>query len=229
MGTLYVVATPIGNLEDITFRAVKILNEADYIACEDTRQTKKLTNHYNISTKLISYHSYNEKKASGKILSLLNNGSNIALVSDSGTPSVSDPGVYLVRLARENNHNITPIPGASALSSILSVAGNPVNNTCFMGFLSPKPGKRRKQLKLIAENGYNSVIYESPNRIIKLLKDLDEIAPQANVLLAREMTKIHEEFIEDFPINLLTQLSEKKKIKGEICLFITLNLKKKLS
>jgi 16S rRNA (cytidine1402-2'-O)-methyltransferase len=229
MGSLYVVATPIGNLEDITFRAVNTLKNADYIACEDTRQTKKLTNHYNITTRLISYYSYNEKRASGKILDLLNKGSSVALVSDGGTPAVSDPGVYLVRLARENNHNVIPIPGPSALSTVMSIAGYPVNSTCFTGFLSPKPGKRRKQLKIIAENSQNAVIYESPNRILKLLKDLDEIMPKAKVLLAREMTKIHEEFIDDFPINLLTQLSEKKKIKGEICIFIALNFKKKLS
>jgi 16S rRNA (cytidine1402-2'-O)-methyltransferase len=162
-------------------------------------------------------------------LSLLDKDSNIALVSDGGTPAISDPGTYLVRLARENNHYVIPIPGPSALSAVLSVAGYPVNNTCFTGFLSPKPGKRRRQLKEIAENSHNTVIYESPNRILKLLKDLDEIMPQASVLLAREMTKIHEEFIEDFPVNLLTQMTEKKKIKGEICLFIALNFKKKLS
>ena len=228
MGSLYIVATPIGNLEDITLRAINILKEVDYIACEDTRQTMKLTNHYDIHTKLFSYYSYNEKRVSGKILDLLEKGKNIALVSDGGTPTISDPGAYIVRLARENNYNVIPIPGASALSSILSIAGNPVNNTCFLGFLSPKPGRRRKQLKEIYEKKLNAVIYESPNRILKFLADLNVIAPDANVLLGREMTKMHEEYLEDIPINLLTQLSERKKIKGEICLFVAFNSKKNI-
>jgi 16S rRNA (cytidine1402-2'-O)-methyltransferase len=229
MGTLYIVATPIGNLEDITLRAINTLKEVDYIACEDTRHTMKLTNHFDIHSKLLSYYSYNEKRAAGKILDLLAKGNDIALVCDSGTPAISDPGAYIVRLARKNNHNVIPIPGASALSLILSVAGFPVKNACFLGFLSPKPGKRRKKLKEMYEKKLNIVIYESPNRILKLLTDLNDIAPDANVFLGREMTKIHEEYLCDIPLNLLTQLSEKKKIKGEICLFIAFNLKKILS
>jgi 16S rRNA (cytidine1402-2'-O)-methyltransferase len=224
-GTLYIVATPLGNLADITFRAIETLKSVDYIACEDTRQSKKLLNHYDIHTKVFSFYSYNEEKQVDKVLDMLALGKNIALVSDGGTPLISDPGYVLVNKARELGFTIVPIPGPSAISILLSVAGIPQKGVRFLGFLSPKPGKRRKRLKESLEEESGLVIFESPHRVLKLLQDLADIAPDAHVLVGREMTKLHEEFLAGTAREVLTKLQEREKVLGEFSLFVTLNKK----
>lgn len=224
-GTLYVVATPLGNLQDITFRAIETLKTVDYIACEDTRQTKKLLNHFDIHTKVFSFYSYNEDKQLNNVLNMLAEGKNIALVSDGGTPLISDPGHILVNKARETGFLVVPIPGASALCALLSVTGVPQGGVRFLGFLSPKPGKRRKRLKESLEEDVGLVIYESPHRVVKLLEDLAGLAPEAYVLVGREMTKLHEEYLSGTASEVLTNLKEREKILGEFSLFVLLNKK----
>jgi 16S rRNA (cytidine1402-2'-O)-methyltransferase len=217
---LYIVATPIGNLEDISGRALRILGEVDLIACEDTRQTLKLLKHYGLKTALSAFHSHNMKKAAPRLLELLQQGRRIALVTDGGTPGISDPGSYLVALARERGVKITPIPGPSALSVILSISGAATATITFAGFLSPKGGRRRTQLKKLLDRGEGLVLFESPHRILKLLADLHSLAPDRSCLIGREMTKVHEEFLHGFPAELLTELEGRTTIKGEFCLFV---------
>lgn len=220
MSPLYVVSTPIGNLEDITLRALKVLKEADLIACEDTRRTGKLLRHYEIDKKLVSFHSYNQNKALRPLLELLSEGKNLVLVSDGGTPGISDPGAPLVNLAREEDIPVVPVPGPSALSALLSVAGAPVAGMSFGGFLSPKGGKRRKRLQELLSRDGGLVLFESPHRIVKLLEDLRQIAPEKSILLGREMTKLHEEFLEGNADQLLTELTGRAKILGEFTLYV---------
>jgi 16S rRNA (cytidine1402-2'-O)-methyltransferase len=217
---LYIVATPIGNLEDISGRALKILGEVDLIACEDTRHSLKLLNHYGIKASLVPFHSHNMKKAAPRLLELLLQGKRIALVTDGGTPGVSDPGSYLVALARQQNVKIVPIPGPSALSTLLSVTGEPTGQITFAGFLSPKGGRRRGQLKVLLDRGEGFVLFESPHRILKLLQDLHALAPERTCLIGREMTKAHEEFLKGNPKKLLTELEGRTTIKGEFSLFV---------
>jgi 16S rRNA (cytidine1402-2'-O)-methyltransferase len=220
MSTLYIVATPIGNLEDITHRALRVLSEVDWVACEDTRQTLKLLSRYGIKARLTPFHSYNLKRETPRLLGLLAEGRSVALVTDGGTPGISDPGSYLVALARERGIAVSPVPGPSALSAILSVAGFAGPAVSFAGFLSPKPGRRRRELgELLARPG-GLVLYESPHRILKLLEDLAELAPQRRCLLGREMTKLHEEFLEAGAGELLTELSGRPKLLGEFTLFV---------
>ena len=218
---LYIVATPIGNLEDISGRALRVLGEVDLIACEDTRQTLKLLNHYGLKASLIPFHSHNMKKTAPRLLEFLRQGKRIALVTDGGTPGISDPGSYLVALAREQDVKIVPIPGPSALSAILSVSGAATAQITFAGFLSPKAGRRRNQLKVLLERGEGVVLFESPHRILKLLQDLHALAPERTCLIGREMTKIHEEFLQGKPKKLLTELEGRTKIRGEFSLFVT--------
>lgn len=220
MAVLYIVATPIGNLKDVTLRALDTLKEVDIIACEDTRQTLKLLNEYGIKKKLTSFHSYNEKKAGEKILKYLQEGLNIALVCDGGTPGISDPGSSIVRLVREHEINIVPIPGPSAVTALMSVSGMESRGFCFYGFLSPKASKRRRDLKKICEKNENVVIYESPYRIMALLKDINTIFPERRVFIGREITKLYEEFIFGNASEILTQLGIKEKIKGEFSILI---------
>jgi 16S rRNA (cytidine1402-2'-O)-methyltransferase len=217
---LYIVATPIGNLEDISGRALRVLGEVDLIACEDTRHSLKLLNHYGLKASLISFHSHNMKKATPRLLELLKQGKRIALVTDGGTPGISDPGSYLVALARERDVKIVPVPGPSALSTILSVSGEATGQITFAGFLSPKGGRRRGQLKALLDRGEGLVLFESPHRILKLLADLHSLAPDRMCLIGREMTKVHEEFLKGNPKKLLTELEGRTKIKGEFCLFV---------
>jgi len=221
MTVLYVVATPIGNLEDITLRALRILKEADCIACEDTRHSLKLLNHYGIKKQLISYHSYNEEKAGHKIISLLKQGKNVALLSDSGTPCVSDPGTAIVHTAREHGIPVIPIPGVSALTALLSITGLPVKGMSFEGFLSPKGGKRRAQLKGLLNRKTGSVLFESPFRICKLLADIVWLDNKRMLVIARELTKVYEQIIYDNAENHLTYFSQMTKIKGEFVIFIS--------
>jgi 16S rRNA (cytidine1402-2'-O)-methyltransferase len=220
MASLYVVATPIGNLEDISGRALRILGEVSVIACEDTRQTLKLLNHYGLKASLTAFHSHNMKKAAPRLLRILESGKDLAIVTDGGTPGISDPGSYLVSLARSRGFNIVPVPGPSALSALLSVSGAASGPVTFAGFLSPKAGRRRKQLKNYLDRREGVLLFESPHRILKLLADLQTLAPERLCLIGREMTKVHEEFLEGFPATLLTQLEGRAKIKGEFSVFV---------
>jgi 16S rRNA (cytidine1402-2'-O)-methyltransferase len=217
---LYIVATPIGNLEDISGRALRVLGEVDLIACEDTRQTLKLLNHYGLKASLSAFHSHNMKKAAPRLLELLRQGKRVALVTDGGTPGVSDPGSYLVALARRQGVKIVPVPGPSALSTILSISGAATGQITFAGFLSPKGGRRRGQLKALLDRGEGFVLFESPHRILKLLQDLHALAPGRTCLIGREMTKVHEEFLQGDPKKLLTELEGRTKMRGEFSLYV---------
>ncbi len=219
MATLYITATPIGNLEDITYRAVRILGSVEVIAAEDTRQTRKLLEHYEISpSMLLSCRSHNEENSARGIVKLLNQGNDVAYVSDAGTPCISDPGSRLVRIVRESEHNIVPLPGASAITAVMSVAGIAARGFVFEGFLSPKSGRRRKRLKELLQISMVFILYESPFRIISLLKDFEELAPTCRILIGREITKKFEEFLSGTPLELLSKLSRRNTIKGEIVL-----------
>lgn len=193
MGTLYVVATPIGNLSDITLRAIDILNNVNIIACEDTRQTLKLLNHYNIKKKLVAYHKFNEKEKSPSLINDLKNGLNVAIVTDAGTPCISDPGYVLVKFAHENNIEVIAIPGASASVSALSVSGLDTKEFTFLGFLPTDNTKFNEKIELIKESKTNTfVIYESPKRIVKLFSKLILLFPNSKIYIASDLTKIHE-------------------------------------
>ncbi len=220
MGKLFIVATPIGNLEDITVRALETLKNVDVIACEDTRHTRKLLSHYEISKKLVSYHSYNNESQAENILNLIENGNDVALVSDGGTPGISDPGALLVRLARDREIEIVPIPGVSSVTTIMSVSGVASKNFCFNGFLSPKKGRRKKELERIIEAGYNSILLESPYRIVALLRDIVSIDDTVTLVIGREMTKLHEEFLFGRASVLLTELERREKIRGEFTILL---------
>ncbi len=193
MGILYVVATPIGNLNDISKRALEILNNVDIIACEDTRQTLKLLNHYNIKNKLVAYHKFNEKEKSNFLINDLNKGLNIAIVTDAGTPCISDPGYILIKEAHENNIEVIAIPGASASVSALSVSGLDTSHFSFIGFLPVDNTKFKEEIDKIKKSSINTfVIYESPKRIVKLFSKLVEDFPDSLVYIASDLTKIHE-------------------------------------
>jgi len=194
-GTLYVVATPLGNLEDITLRAIKILGLSGAIACEDTRRASILLKHLEITgKKLISYHNYNEPKAIAHIIAILEEGTDVSLITDAGTPVISDPGYALIHALHEHNLKVIPIPGPCALTAALSACPLPVNNFFFAGFLPHKKG-RKSRLEYLAALQVTVVLYESPFRIMKLLDELGKILPEAQIYIGREMTKIHEEYI----------------------------------
>lgn len=221
MGTLYIAATPIGNLDDITFRALETFKKADYIACEDTRRTLALLTHFGIRKPLISCRAGNEASAAEKIIKILDDEKAVVYASDAGTPCLSDPGAILVAKARESGHNIVPIPGVSAFAAMLSIAGTYDKTVVFEGFLSPKPGRRKKRLTELF--GFNAavVIYESPFRILKLLTDIAEIDSNRKIIIGRELTKIHEEIISGTAEEILKKLMEKTSIKGEFSVFIS--------
>ena len=221
MGILFVVATPIGNLKDISFRALETFQEADFIACEDTRHTLGLLTHYEISKPLISCRAVNEASASEKIVKLLDEGKKIAYASDAGTPAISDPGSILVRTAREAGHTIIPIPGASAFGAIMSIAGTYDKTVVFEGFLSPKAGKRKRRLQELFDFGAGFVLYESPYRIIKLLADIAEIDSNRELIVGRELTKLHEEIIKGPAAEFLQNFEKRPSIKGEFSVFVT--------
>jgi len=195
IGILYLVSTPIGNLQDITLRALNILKSVDIIACEDTRHSLKLLNHYEIKKHLISYHSYNAKNSSNGIIKLLQSGKSVALISDGGTPSVSDPGSLLVKECIDNDIKIISIPGASALLTALIASGFKTDNFYFSGFLSVKDGKRKKQLKDLEKINTTLIIYESPHRLLKLLNDIEEIFINKSICIGKELTKLNEKII----------------------------------
>ncbi len=221
MGILYIVATPIGNLKDITIRALEILKGVDVIACEDTRHTLKLLNKYELKKQLISCRAQNEKRRAQTICTLLNDGKNVAYVSDAGSPSISDPGSALVRIVRDKGYPVVPIPGVSALTALCSVSGFPDKAITFEGFLSPKQGKRRSRLTELLARKEGFVLYESPYRIVKLLEDLADLSPDRMILIGREMTKMYEEFIEEPAVSLVNRIRSKKKIAGEFSLLVS--------
>ena len=218
MSKLYIVATPIGNLEDITLRAITTLREADVIACEDTRHTQTLLTHLGITGKrLIACHAHNEAASSQGIVGLLGQGLSVAYCSDAGTPGVSDPGSRLVRAVREAGFDIVPIPGASASVTLISASGLSGKTFTFEGFLSPKSGKRKNRLKELLEREEAFIIYESPFRILKTLGELKELDDTRHLVLGREMTKAFEQFIYGTPSEVISQLSV---VKGEFALVV---------
>ena len=221
MSILYVVATPIGNLGDITHRALETFKSVDVIACEDTRHTLQLLTHFGIRKPLLSCRARNEEEASKKVLEVLKKGQNVAYASDAGTPALSDPGAVLVRYAREAGHEIVPIPGPSAFATLLSVAGGTDKTVIFEGFLSPKPGRRKSRLKELLETGYGFILYESPFRILKLLTDLAEINNERDLVVGRELTKLHEEVISGTAGELRDDFASRQKILGEFSVFIS--------
>ncbi|MGB2706279.1 MAG: 16S rRNA (cytidine(1402)-2'-O)-methyltransferase [Candidatus Omnitrophota bacterium] len=218
-GTLYIVSTPIGNLEDITLRAIRVLKEADFIAAEDTRRTRILLDRYGIKKKLISFYSYNKLIKKDRIVGLLKEGRNIALVSDAGTPGISDPGFSLIKSAIENTVPIEAIPGPTALITALVLSGKPTNKFVFEGFLPSKPSKRRKRLKFLKNEERTAIIYESSHRITRLLGDMLDIFGDREIALARELTKKFEEIRRDRTSALLEHFSEEKP-RGEFIVVI---------
>jgi 16S rRNA (cytidine1402-2'-O)-methyltransferase len=218
---LYLVATPIGNLEDITLRAIRVLKQADLIACEDTRQTLKLLNRYGINTPTISYHEHNEAARAAELAEKLAQGSRIAVVTDAGTPGISDPGFRLVSLAIERGLPVVPIPGPAAFVSALVGAGLPVESFSFRGFLPPKTGARRRELEQVRNSMQTEVFYEAPHRIAATLEDaLAVLGPQRRIVVARELTKIHEEFLRGTTAQVLDVVNSRGEMKGEIVLMI---------
>ena len=218
-GCLYVVATPIGNLEDISLRALRILKEADAIACEDTRQTLKLLTHYDISKRLLSYHEHNEITRAAEIVIELEQGARIALVSDAGTPAISDPGHRLISLCLRHSIQVIPVPGASAFVAALAASGMPSEQFTFIGFLPSRPTERRKELRALQAEPRTLVLYEAPHRLLDTLEDALEILGNRPAVIARELTKVYEEFqrahLED-----LVAVVRKKAPRGEITLLI---------
>jgi 16S rRNA (cytidine1402-2'-O)-methyltransferase len=219
MPEIFVVATPIGNLEDITHRAIRILSEVDLIAAEDTRQTKKLLDHYNISTPMTSYHKFNIKSKTGHIIDLLKAGKKIALVSDSGMPGISDPGYELIRESINQGIKVIPIPGPSAVITALAVSGLPTDKFVFLGFLQKKAGKRRKALSELIDFDGTIVLYESPFRVVKCLQDILFVLGDREVVVARELTKIYEELVRGKTSEILKRF-EQKAPKGEVVILI---------
>jgi 16S rRNA (cytidine1402-2'-O)-methyltransferase len=223
---LYIVSTPIGNLEDITLRALRILKEVDLVAAEDTRHTSHLLKHYDIHTPLTSYFEGNELKKKEFILSKLKHGDRIALVSDAGTPGISDPGFRLIQLAIENQIPVVPIPGPSALISALSIAGLPTDAFLFKGFLPHKSKKRQDLLKQLKEVRETLIFYESPHRLAETLKDILETLGDREMVLTRELTKVYEEVLRGRVSQIRSQIGE-RKLKGEITLVIEGKTRKK--
>jgi 16S rRNA (cytidine1402-2'-O)-methyltransferase len=219
-GALYLVATPIGNLEDITYRAVRVLNEVDCIACEDTRQTRKLLDHYGIRKPVVSYHEHNESERSVELAARMLAGDSIALVSDAGVPLVSDPGYRLVRAAIETGVPVHPIPGPSASLTALSASGLATDSFRFGGFLPHKPGQRTKVLEALRDETATAIFYEAPHRVLEALQAIDEVLGNRPVVAARELTKIHEEFLRGAAREIYDTLAARDSIKGEFTLLI---------
>ncbi|MBZ5549716.1 MAG: 16S rRNA (cytidine(1402)-2'-O)-methyltransferase [Acidobacteriia bacterium] len=219
--SLYLVATPIGNLEDITLRALRVLKEVDMIACEDTRQTLKLLSHYGIQTRTVSYHEHNEMTKAAELIVDLESGAKIALVSDAGMPGISDPGFRLIALAIRHHVPVVPIPGASAFLAALVASGLPTDSFRFSGFLPAKSGQRRKLLESVRESPRTQVFYEAPHRLLETLADVVEVLGEdRHVVVAREVTKLHEEFLRGRAKDVLDQLKSRGEVKGEITLLI---------
>jgi len=222
LGTLYVVATPIGNLADITQRAIQILKDVELIACEDTRHTRKLLQHFGINTKTTSYHEHNENQRGDELLNLLKQGSNIAVVSDAGTPAISDPGFRLVRSAIENEITVVPVPGPSALITALVAAGLPTDEFFFAGFLPARGSARQTRLRELASVPGTLIFYEAPHRLAATLKDAYETLGEREAVVARELTKLHEEVRRGRLSHLVEHYSQVEP-RGEIVLLIDHN------
>ena len=219
-GVLYVVATPIGNREDITLRALNILREVDLVAAEDTRKSGNLLAHYQIKNRLISFHEHNEKKRTPELIDKLLDGMTIALVSNAGTPSVSDPGYRLIEAAIANKVTVTPIPGVTAATAAMSVSGLPTDSFMFIGFAPKKKGKRVKFLTGLRAEPRPLIFYESPRRILSLMEEIIACMGDRNAMLAREMTKLHEEFIRGTVSQILKTIRARPAIKGECTLLV---------
>ena len=218
-GKLYIVSTPIGNLEDITFRAVNILKQVDMIAAEDTRKARILLDRYDIKKPLTSYFEHNEQQKTGMLLKRMKDGEDIAVISEAGTPCISDPGYRLVHKAIEESIPVIPVPGPCAAIAALSVSGLPVHRFAFEGFLPPRKGKRKTFLKNLSNEKRTMIFYESPYRIVSAIKDMLEILGDRPAMFARELTKFYEESIPG-TLSTILQKIETKKIKGEITLIV---------
>ena len=218
-GTLYIVSTPIGNLEDITLRALKVLGSVRIIAAEDTRHTQKLLHHYDIHTQQTSYHDHNKEEKSAVLIAKLKEGHDIALVSDAGTPGISDPGYYLINRAIDENIKITPIPGPTASIAALSISGLPTDAFVFEGFLPAKKAARRKRLQELLSERRTIIMFETPRRASSSLEDISEILGDRRVVLTRELTKMFEEVIRDKVSNVMEKIKG-RSLKGEITIII---------
>jgi len=225
-GILYVVATPLGNLEDMTLRGIRILKEADLIAAEDTRTTQKLLNHYGICTPQTSYFEHNELRKAEVLITRLEQGQSIALVSEAGTPGISDPGFRLVRQAISHNIPVVPIPGSSAALAALSISGLPTDSFLFLGFLPSKPSKRRRAVERWRDLDRTIILYESPHRLVATLRDLLEILGDREIAVARELTKVFENVLRG-PISQILQELGEGKIRGEITIVVAGKSKRK--
>jgi len=221
MASLYMVATPIGNMQDITLRALDVLKSVSAVACEDTRQSGKLLSHFGISVRTLACHSHNMEASVKGIISLLDSGNEIAYITDAGTPGISDPGSKLSSAARQAGHKVVPIPGPSAYASLVSVSGFSGKGIFFEGFLSPKQGKRKKRLQELMERNEDFIIYESPHRIVKFLQTIVDISPERPVLIGREMTKKYEEYFEGTAAEALAEFSKRDKIYGEFSILVS--------
>lgn len=218
-GTLYLVATPIGNLEDLTWRALRVLKESDVVAAEDTRRTGRLLSHFELNRPLLSYFKFNEAKRTVEILERLRGGATVALVSDAGSPGISDPGERLVRAAREGGYRVEAVPGPCAMIAALTASGLPTSEFHFSGFLPHKSGQRRRELERLALVPGTLVLYESPYRVTRLLGELSQVMGEREIVLARELTKKFEEFLCGRPQELLAR-TEGRALKGEFVVLI---------
>ena len=218
---LYLVGTPIGNLEDVTLRALRVLELADAIACEDTRQTQKLLNHFDIKTPMVSYHAHNEQERSASLIAEMQQGKRIAVVTDAGMPGISDPGAILARAAIEAGIRVTPVPGANAALSALVASGLRTDTFTFCGFLPSKAGERRSALEQMGEQAATLVFYEAPHRILETLSDVESVwGASCQVVVARELTKLHEEFLRG-PVSVVrAELAARERVRGEITLVV---------
>lgn len=219
-GTLYLVATPIGNLEDITLRALRILREADVIACEDTRQTRHLLDHFGISKPLVSYHEHNEAARAAELIAKIEAGANVAVVTDAGTPLISDPGYRAAAAAITAGIRVEPIPGASAMLTALSGSGLATDEFRFCGFLPARAAQRRRTLESFRDEDCTLIFYEAPHRILETLEDVEAELPARPVVVARELTKLHEEFLRGTAAEVRAQLAARPSVKGEITLLL---------
>ena len=218
---LYLVGTPIGNLEDITLRALRVLKEVDVIACEDTRQTQKLLNHFAIATRTTSYHEHNEMTKSAELVKEMQEGASVALVTDAGMPGISDPGYRLISLAIRHHMPVVPVPGASAFLAALVASGLPTDSFRFSGFLPAKRGERRAALEAVKSSPRTQVFYEAPHRIVEAVQDVVEMLGESrHIVVAREVTKVHEEFLRGRASEVLANLKARDAVKGEITLLI---------
>ncbi|WP_339229856.1 16S rRNA (cytidine(1402)-2'-O)-methyltransferase [Aeribacillus sp. FSL K6-2833] len=218
-GALYLVPTPIGNLEDMTFRSIRVLKECDVIAAEDTRQTKKLCHYYHIDTNIISYHEHNKNSSGRQIMKMIEEGKKVALVSDAGMPTISDPGSELVQLVLDHHYPVIPLPGANAALTALIASGIASQPFYFFGFLHHKKKEKKKQLEQLKNKKETIILYESPHRLVETLKDIHEFFGNRKIAVARELTKMYEEFVRG-TVDELLDWAENHEIKGEFCLII---------